>query len=228
MKADNITLEKNQINKAGYKTRVKNDMATAIAYTKRKPAKHKAEMNTIFKALEYTDNVTSVLDAPCGVGRAAIALSKKGYNPTGVDLGNGAVEVARHQAEIAGIDVTFEQGDIRNLPFESEMFDAILCFRLYHHFADDVIRQEIIDELCRVSKKYVLISYLSPYAYTSIKRLIRAKLGGKASRQYTTKISDLTNNFEKHNFRLIKDIPQFRFVHTLHVAVFKKTVVSNR
>lgn len=223
MKSDNITLNTNQFHEAGYKNRVKNDMATAIAYTKRKPSKHKAEMHTIFKALQYTEQVTSILDAPCGVGRATIALTKKGYSATGIDLGKSAVKVARDQARISGVDATFEYGDITHLPYNSGTFDATLCFRLYHHFPDDNIRSEIVAELCRVSKKYVLISYLSPYAFTSIKRKIRTKLGGKLSRQYTTQLSDLIQKFESHNCELIKNVPQFKFIHTLHIAVFKKS-----
>ena len=205
-----------------YQSRVKSDMAAARSYSHRKESKHRAEMALIEKGLVSATGIGTALDAPCGVGRAAIFMAQKGINTTGVDLGKAAVEVAIEKAKDAGVNVDFNVGDIENLIFDNMAFDAVLCFRLYHHFPDDSARDPIVASLCRVARRYVLISYLSPYAYTSIKRRLRKSLGGKPSKQYTTRPGELASKFSKHGFKLIRDIPQARFRHTLHLAIFER------
>jgi len=206
-----------------HKNRIKHDMTSALSYTQRRESKHRAEMALIERSLHSFSDVKTVLDAPCGVGRATVLMAQKGMKATGIDLGEAAVYVARKKAKEAGVNLEFQQGDITNLNFNDMTFDAVLCFRLYHHFPDDSSREPIIAELCRVAQKYVLISYLSPYAFTSIKRSVRSLMGGKLSRQYTTKLGDLENKFNGHGFGLVRDIPQARFRHTLHLAIFKRS-----
>lgn len=67
-----------------------------------------------------------ILDAPTGFGRHAVALAKRGFRVTGIDRSEVQLAEARR---IAG-DVEwprFLQADVRELPFEDEAFDAVLC-----------------------------------------------------------------------------------------------------
>jgi 2-polyprenyl-3-methyl-5-hydroxy-6-metoxy-1,4-benzoquinol methylase len=67
-----------------------------------------------------------VLDAPCGGGRIAVRLSERGLDVTGIDISAPELEVAREEASARGVEVRFEQGDVRELP-ERE-FDALVCW----------------------------------------------------------------------------------------------------
>jgi 2-polyprenyl-3-methyl-5-hydroxy-6-metoxy-1,4-benzoquinol methylase len=67
-----------------------------------------------------------VLDAPCGAGRIAVRLAERGLAVTGVDISAPELEVARAAAVERGVEVRFEQGDVRELP-EAE-FDALVCW----------------------------------------------------------------------------------------------------
>ncbi|MCU7940580.1 MAG: hypothetical protein KZQ64_00805 [gamma proteobacterium symbiont of Bathyaustriella thionipta] len=49
--------------------RIKSSIDKAESYTTRRKTKHNAEMNLVNKAFSTLDNVTNVLDAPCGAGR---------------------------------------------------------------------------------------------------------------------------------------------------------------
>jgi ubiquinone/menaquinone biosynthesis C-methylase UbiE len=77
-----------------------------------------------------------VLEAGCGVGAQTITLASN--NPdahiTSVDISEASVTQARKKTEDAGLtNVSFQQGDIFNLPFEPESFDHIfVCFVLEH------------------------------------------------------------------------------------------------
>jgi SAM-dependent methyltransferase len=179
-------------------------------------------MKMIRRALTLLDGCRSFLDAPCGAGRATIMLAEEGHEATGIDLGRGALEVAREQATARRSEAQFLRADVQNMPFEDARFDAVLCFRLYHHFPVDEVRERTVRELCRVARRYVLISYLSPYAYTSLRRELLRRLGIGRSAQYPTRLAGLRERFARHGFRLVADIPRQRFVHTLHLAVFER------
>ncbi len=206
-----------------YTIRIKHDAPSAEDYNQRKDAKHDAEMNLVRKGFGLLDSsVERVLDAPCGVGRATILLASMGYDTTGVDLGIGAVEVAQRELENSKLDGRVEIGNLENFAYADGFFDAILCFRVYHHFPNDGVRDRVVAELCRVAKDNGLISYFSPFSVTSIKRNLREKLNIKKSIQYSTSLESLCKKFAGHGFSLVQDIPQQLFLHTLHLAVFKR------
>jgi ubiquinone/menaquinone biosynthesis C-methylase UbiE len=77
-------------------------------------------------ALAGVEPPAEILDAPTGFGRHALPLAKHGFHVTGVDRSSVQLAEARR---IAG-DVEWPkwvQADFRELPFEDESFDAVLC-----------------------------------------------------------------------------------------------------
>lgn len=205
-----------------FRFRVKHSRKEAEDYTRRPVSKHEGEMRMIRRALPLLSDCKTFLDAPCGAARATILLAQEGYEVTAIDLGEGAIAVSREQAAKAGVKARFEQADVQHMPFADRQFDAVLCFRLYHHFPQEPLRVRVINELCRVSRRYVLMSYLSPYAYTSIRRSIEQGLGIKKTKQHATSLRSICDKFGRNHFRLVADIPRRRFVHTLHLAVFER------
>lgn len=205
-----------------YRSRIKHGVDVATSYSQRKQKKHNAEMEVIRKALSQLGNTKTILDIPCGVGRAAILLAKQGYQVTAADLGAGAVQLAREQIAAAGVQAEVESQDIEEMSYGDRQFDGILCFRLYHHFPNHDVRERVVRELCRVADKYVLISYFNAYSWTSIKRKLRRRMTGRISVQHATRLADLTEYFEANGFQLIADIPRTRFVHTLHLGVYER------
>lgn len=202
--------------------RVKDSVASAELYTRRKSGKHASEMNLIEKAVYSLADVESFLDAPCGAGRAMILLQSLGYEITGVDLGDGAITVAKREMIKRGMDPKIEKANLVDLPFEENRFDAVLCFRFFHHLAGPEIRQRIVAELCRVADRYVLISYFSPFSVTSIKRAVNRKLWNLTSSQFATPLQEVEGYFLNCGFELLKNYPQRLFLNTLHLAVFAK------
>ena len=77
-----------------------------------------------------------IVDLGCGHGRHSIALAKRGYECVGIDLVEGFLEVARKDAEAAGVNPTFVRGDIGT--FGSEYtFDRAICLFDAFGFFDD-------------------------------------------------------------------------------------------
>jgi glycine/sarcosine N-methyltransferase len=70
-----------------------------------------------------------VLDAACGTGMHAIALSKAGYAVSGADLSAEMIERARSNAQGANVKIRFEAAGFGALAgkFDKTQFDAIIC-----------------------------------------------------------------------------------------------------
>ena len=66
-----------------------------------------------------------LLDLPCGEGRHALELARRGHRVTGVDLSPAAVDRARDEARRAGLSVDLVEGDMRSPP--AGPFDGACC-----------------------------------------------------------------------------------------------------
>ncbi|RPJ50357.1 MAG: methyltransferase domain-containing protein [Methanobacteriota archaeon] len=80
-----------------------------------------------------------VLEAACGVGAqtAILAVGSPEAEFVSIDLSSDSLSVAKERIDTAGLsNVTFQQADIYNLPFESESFDHVFICFLLEHLAD--------------------------------------------------------------------------------------------
>jgi ubiquinone/menaquinone biosynthesis C-methylase UbiE len=207
---------------AAYRGRVKYDEKTARQYQVRKAGKHNAEMRMVDRAFKLVPKTHRVLDCPCGGGRVTVHLGKKGYTMSSGDLSDAMLKITAENAEKAGLKVAVQKQDIEKLSFGDRHFDSVISFRLFHHFPTPEIRQRAVTELCRISRKYVALSYFSPVSVTSVKRKIRAALGGKKSEKHATPLCEIEGYFAKAGFKLVKDFAQLPLVHTMHLALFER------
>lgn len=90
-----------------------------------------------------------VLDVACGTGVVAVTAARLGAQVTGLDLTPELLERAKENAEIAGVTVTWMEGDVEELPFANETFDVVTS-QFGHIFAP---RPEVaLSEMLRVLK----------------------------------------------------------------------------
>jgi ubiquinone/menaquinone biosynthesis C-methylase UbiE len=76
--------------------------------------------------LAGVDTPAQILDVPTGFGRHALPLAKLGFHVTGVDRSRVQLSEARRLAgEVEW--PRWVQADFRELPFEDESYDAVLC-----------------------------------------------------------------------------------------------------
>jgi 2-polyprenyl-3-methyl-5-hydroxy-6-metoxy-1,4-benzoquinol methylase len=205
-----------------YAGRTKYDETRSRKYQKRPPDKHVAEMRLLDRAFALIPSEHRVLDAPCGGGRVTIHLAKKGYRVRAADLSEAMVKIARENIATEHLDCPVEQQDIEKLTLPDRSVDTIVSFRLFHHFPNQGIRRRVVNELCRVAARNVVLSYFSPLSLTSAKNTLRAKVGGKQLKKFPTSLPEIEGYFATNGFQLVKDFAQLPLVHTLHVAVFER------
>jgi ubiquinone/menaquinone biosynthesis C-methylase UbiE len=75
-----------------------------------------------------------VLDVGCGTGVVAVTAARLGAKVSGLDLTPTLLERARKNADIAGVDVEFIEGDAEALPYPDASFDVVLS-QFGHIFA---------------------------------------------------------------------------------------------
>ena len=202
-----------------YKGRVKYTKDVARKYQHIKPGKNRAEMQLVERAFSIIPK-GRVLDAPCGGGRISLLLAGLGYAMTSVDISEPMLDIARENFSKAGLTIPVLHGDVEKLNFADESFDAVISFRLFHHFPTVEIRQRAVNELCRVARTHVALSYFSPYSFTSLKRRVQAATGGRKSTKHATSLREVIGYFETSGFTLCRDFARFPLIHTLHLAVF--------
>ena len=127
----------------------------------------------------------SVLDVPCGTGRITELLLQEGLNTTGGDISTQMIDVAQRKLRRFGRQVTFQQLDLDALALPENSFNLVTCIRLFHHLHTDE-RATVLEQLARVSNRYVIInvSYSSPYY--RLRRQVKRCLGQGVSRTSTT------------------------------------------
>lgn len=77
-----------------------------------------------------------VLEVGCGNGRISRPLANDGTTVVGVDISRGMLRKAIADAEAAGNDNLFYvMGDVENLPFQDQAFDACVIYGVLHHLA---------------------------------------------------------------------------------------------
>jgi SAM-dependent methyltransferase len=89
------------------------------------PDQNRAEADFILTFAR--DESERILDVPCGDGRLAIEVARRGHVVTGADISQDSLEYARGTAGKAGVEVAFIEADMRNLGMK-DRFDLAFCF----------------------------------------------------------------------------------------------------
>jgi len=155
----------------------------------------------IFFDLKKSENdsakneIKNVLDVGCGPGAYCKFFKEQGLEVLGVDYSENTISVAKNKYS----EINFKVEDGYNLSFDNKTFDLVISIGalqcLYDH-------EKFVNELIRVSKKFVIISTLYRQRKSSDPFKILAKQLKKDSwptREYHP--SELIELFEKANFK---------------------------
>lgn len=68
----------------------------------------------------------TVLDIACGAGNATIPAAERGARVTGLDLVPELLEAGRRNADAAGVEIEWVEGDAEQMPFDDASFDVVI------------------------------------------------------------------------------------------------------
>jgi len=88
-----------------------------------------------------------VLDVATGEGRNALWLAQLGCRVTGIDVSPLGLAKARRLAAEAGMEITFEEADVRDWSWPPETFDAIVA--IFIQFAAPAQRTRVFEGMKR-------------------------------------------------------------------------------
>jgi ubiquinone/menaquinone biosynthesis C-methylase UbiE len=187
-----------------------------------KRGKTVAEIRLIHRAMMLVPNTHRVFNVPCGGGCMMLDLARRGYAVTGADVSEEMVNIARQKVAASGLNCPVHRQDLQKLNYRAGSFDTVICFRFFHQFPTPELRDVIIGELCRVSRHYVLLSYPSPWSYTSLHRTLRGVLGIEKPDTWAASLKNLKSSFARCGFELVKDFARVPPIQTLHLAMWKR------
>jgi len=186
------------------------DVRERFAATAEQVAEHAARqveaVREELRTLASFEGVERALDAGTGAGTLALALAPLVREVVGVDVVPELLEAARRDAPP---NVTFVEGNIAKLDFESFSFDVACTRRTLHH----VPRPElVVAELVRVTRRggtVIVEDQIAPVDPLSALDLDRFERARDSSHTRTLPDIDLRHLFEANGLVLVKS----RFRH---------------
>jgi len=92
----------------------------------------------------------TVLDVACGPGLLVCAFAKVVRHAAGIDLTPAMLEQARKAQEDMGLtNVSWQQGDVTQLPYPDAHFSIVSCRFVFHHLQEPLV---VLKEMKRVCK----------------------------------------------------------------------------
>ena len=137
-----------------------------------------------------------VLDLPCGRGRHANALAKRGYEVVGVDIDGAALVVAEREAAGA---VEYIEMDMRHIESLDADFDAVLSLWQSFGYFDEATNRDVLkgmSERLRLGGRLILDIYHREFFETREGTEVLERLGTKVRATNTMKGNRLTAHLD--------------------------------
>lgn len=98
-----------------------------------------------------TQDMSSLLDLGCGMGRHAILFGRNGFDVSCFDMSEEAIRSTKEWAENECQGFKYAVGDMLSLPYEDGVFDCVMCRNVISHSDTKGVLQAI-SEIRRILK----------------------------------------------------------------------------
>jgi SAM-dependent methyltransferase len=147
-----------------------------------------------------------VFDVPCGTGRLALELARRGFRTTGVDIAEPYVRDADAQAKQENLKAEFYHRDMRELPWVGE-FDAGFCMGNSFGYMDDDANAALLKTLARCLKPRARFVLNCGYVFECLGPNFQERRWYKVGDIYTMSQAkfDFVNSRLESEYTLIRD-----------------------
>lgn len=142
---------------------------------------------------------SKIIDIGCGTGRTLIWFKDFGYeNSLGIDQSKSSIDYCKN------LNLKVREMNAFKTKFRNKHFDLVFSEGLLEHF-DKSDAKKIIKEMCRVSKKYVLLSQPNRSSvYRKLADIFYLFIKEKGPPEKDYSIDDFVRSFSENKFELKK------------------------
>ena len=177
------------------------------------------EYKVIRKCFGITGPVDTILDLPSGAGRLFRAFQPFGRRFVEMDISLEMLKFARQNLE--EWKPSMSVGSAFSLPLKDRAVDLAFSARLFHHVPDREERHRYIRELCRVSRKHVIVTFFHTWSLKNILRMLRRPFNGKKPK-VTMTTEELREVARGVGWEVVTTIPLSRIASGHHYAVLRR------
>jgi ubiquinone/menaquinone biosynthesis C-methylase UbiE len=128
-----------------------------------------------------------ILEVAPGPGYLSIEMARLGrFRVTGLDISRTFVAIATEKAAEAGVTVDFHRGDVATMPFESGVFDFVVCQAAFKNFTQPGNALAEIHRVLRTGGTAVIEDMSSDASHADIESEVRKMELGRVSAFMTT------------------------------------------
>lgn len=164
------------------------------------------------------------LDLPCGCGRLYPLVREVANRVVEGDWSFHMLSQARTSAsngDTPGPALGYVRGTALTLPFSDRAFDFVLSVRLCHHIREHVERIQYIQELMRVSGKWLVFTYFDQTSLKNCLRDFRRRFNGKRAK-WTLHPGEVDALARSAGFDVVRSVPMSRLFSGHRYALLRR------
>ncbi len=213
--------------KLRYSENLRRAVAAASYNTKYERQLHKRisdrrEKRLLERVMRTAGHQVCLLDVPCGAGRLSGVLSRYAGKVYEVDYSREMLKLCRENAPRSRYTPLLASATALRLPFGDRAFDLVASIRLSHHLPSVRDRVAHIEELCRVSRRYVLLSFFGAESLKSRLRSVRRLLGSRKRAKFSLHHREVAAVAGECGFRLRRSWPLSRLFSGHYFALLER------
>lgn len=145
-----------------------------------------------------------ILDLACGNGRHLPPLVNGNHHVFAGDISFPMLRIAHDVLRDSPEAHRLIRLDAERLPFADNTFEVVLSARFFHHLPTRDLRESILSEAFRISRKAVIITYKSYFSWEHLLRKIKSLLRGNKGRleHYYLWKREIQGIAKKHGWRV--------------------------
>jgi SAM-dependent methyltransferase len=145
-----------------------------------------------------------MLDMPCGTGRFRQLLQAEKYEVTHADISQEMLDFARKRSDSQ--EGATSRCEAEAASFREGVFGSVLSFRFLPHLPEET-RKKVLLELARVSQGPLVIDYRFKYAFRTLSRWIRYRLGIAKKLRPRYSLSQISAELSEVGLTVVKWFP---------------------
>lgn len=183
--------------------------------------KNQYPLKFTINAIKYSDKSQKILEAGCGPGRIIKFLFNLGYDVTGIDFIDIAIQKIKKNNPLLKVSTQ----SILKTNFRNNEFDTILAFGLYHNFDIQNIKLSL-NETFRILKSGGVLCF--SFRLDNIQNLILDKLKEKKSvskklfHKLNLKENEILDILREYNLEIIKKEFVTNMPLLFHFKIFRQ------